>query len=90
MGQAGFLEGTSIPESHSSSALRWRFAAQAMTSRELPTAVRARLVPRAGRAGGSAIGGGLGLDGIHGGLDSAIARGLAYAPYSDLIWCETS
>lgn len=27
---------------------------------------------------------------IHGGLDSAIARGLAYAPYADLIWCETS
>jgi len=27
---------------------------------------------------------------IHGGLDSAIARGLAYAPYCDLIWCETS
>jgi isocitrate lyase len=27
---------------------------------------------------------------IHGGLDSAIARGLVYAPYSDLIWCETS
>lgn len=25
-----------------------------------------------------------------GGLDSAIARGLAYAPYADLIWCETS
>jgi isocitrate lyase len=25
-----------------------------------------------------------------GGLDSAIARGLSYAPYSDLIWCETS
>lgn len=25
-----------------------------------------------------------------GGLDAAIARGLAYAPYSDLIWCETS
>ena len=24
------------------------------------------------------------------GLDSAIARGLAYAPYSDLVWCETS
>ncbi|KAA0547611.1 isocitrate lyase [Bacillus sp. BGMRC 2118] len=24
------------------------------------------------------------------GLDQAIARGLAYAPYSDLIWCETS
>ena len=31
-----------------------------------------------------------GFFGIHGGLDSAIARGLAYAPYSDLIWCETS
>jgi isocitrate lyase len=27
---------------------------------------------------------------IHGGLKSAIARGLAYAPYVDLIWCETS
>jgi len=27
---------------------------------------------------------------IHGGLDCAIARGLAFAPYSDLIWCETS
>lgn len=27
---------------------------------------------------------------IHGGLNSAIARGLAYAPYADLIWCETS
>ena len=24
------------------------------------------------------------------GLDAAIARALAYAPYSDLIWCETS
>ena len=24
------------------------------------------------------------------GLDQAIARGLAYAPYSDLIWCETA
>ena len=24
------------------------------------------------------------------GLDFAIARGLAYAPYADLIWCETS
>ncbi len=31
-----------------------------------------------------------GFYGIHGGLDSAIARGLAYAPYCDLIWCETS
>ncbi|MBV9574143.1 MAG: isocitrate lyase, partial [Acidobacteriales bacterium] len=27
---------------------------------------------------------------IRGGLDSAIARGLAYAEYADLIWCETS
>jgi isocitrate lyase len=27
---------------------------------------------------------------IRGGIDSAIARGLAYAPFADLIWCETS
>ncbi len=27
---------------------------------------------------------------ITGGLDMAIVRGLAYAPYADLIWCETS
>src|SRR5713101_9034099 len=27
---------------------------------------------------------------IRGGLDAAIARGIAYAPYADLIWCETS
>ncbi len=27
---------------------------------------------------------------IKGGIESAIARGLAYAPYADLIWCETS
>jgi isocitrate lyase len=27
---------------------------------------------------------------VTGGLDQAIARGLAYAPYADLIWCETS
>jgi isocitrate lyase len=27
---------------------------------------------------------------IKGGLHCAIARGIAYAPYSDLIWCETS
>jgi isocitrate/methylisocitrate lyase len=27
---------------------------------------------------------------IHGGVPCAIARGLAYAPYCDLIWCETS
>ena len=27
---------------------------------------------------------------MHGGLKAAIARGLSYAPYCDLIWCETS
>ena len=27
---------------------------------------------------------------VTGGIESAIARGLAYAPYADLIWCETS
>jgi isocitrate lyase len=27
---------------------------------------------------------------IRGGLDSAIARAISYAPYADLIWCETS
>jgi isocitrate lyase len=27
---------------------------------------------------------------MEGGLPAAIARGLAYAPYADLIWCETS
>jgi isocitrate lyase len=27
---------------------------------------------------------------ITGGIEMAIARGLAYAPYADLIWCETS
>ncbi len=27
---------------------------------------------------------------LKGGLDATIARGLAYAPYCDLIWCETS
>jgi isocitrate lyase len=31
-----------------------------------------------------------GYYGIRGGLESAIARGLAYAPYADLLWCETS
>ena len=24
------------------------------------------------------------------GIEQAIARGLAYAPYADLLWCETS
>ncbi|MGH7178391.1 MAG: isocitrate lyase [Tepidisphaeraceae bacterium] len=27
---------------------------------------------------------------IRGGLEQAIARGIAFAPYADLIWCETS
>jgi isocitrate lyase len=27
---------------------------------------------------------------VEGGIESAIARGLAYAAYADLIWCETS
>lgn len=26
----------------------------------------------------------------HAGIDQAIARGIAYAPYADMIWCETS
>ena len=31
-----------------------------------------------------------GYFGVTGGIDSAIARGLAFAPHADLIWCETS
>jgi isocitrate lyase len=27
---------------------------------------------------------------VRAGIDQAIARGLAYAPYADMIWCETS
>ncbi len=27
---------------------------------------------------------------VQGGLETAVARGLAYAPYADLVWCETS
>jgi len=27
---------------------------------------------------------------VRAGIDQAIARGLAYAPYADLVWCETS
>ena len=33
------------------------------------------------------------LEGYHtvtNGIDAAIARGLAYAPYADMLWCETS
>ena len=31
-----------------------------------------------------------GFFGYRGGLDSAISRAISYAPYADLIWCETS
>src|ERR1700691_295467 len=31
-----------------------------------------------------------GFFGIRAGLDAAIARAIAYAPYADMIWCETS
>jgi isocitrate lyase len=31
-----------------------------------------------------------GFLGYNGGLDAAINRGLIYAPYADMIWCETS
>jgi isocitrate lyase len=31
-----------------------------------------------------------GFFGYTGGLEAAVARGLAYAPYADMIWCETS
>src|SRR5262249_18228290 len=27
---------------------------------------------------------------LHSGIETAIARGLAYAPHADLVWCETS
>ena len=31
-----------------------------------------------------------GFLGFKGGIDAAIARGLIYAPYADMVWCETS
>ena len=31
-----------------------------------------------------------GFLGYKGGIDAAIARGLIYAPYADIVWCETS
>jgi isocitrate lyase len=31
-----------------------------------------------------------GFFGFRGGIEAAIARGRAYAPYADMIWCETS
>jgi isocitrate lyase len=31
-----------------------------------------------------------GFHAVKAGLDQAIARGIAYAPYADLVWCETS
>lgn len=30
-----------------------------------------------------------GYFGVRGGLEQAISRGLSYAPYADLVWCET-
>jgi isocitrate lyase len=31
-----------------------------------------------------------GFFGVRDGIEAAIARGIAYAPYADLVWCETS
>jgi isocitrate lyase len=31
-----------------------------------------------------------GFYGVRGGIEQAIARGLSYAPYADMVWCETS
>jgi isocitrate lyase len=31
-----------------------------------------------------------GFHGVRHGMDAAVARGLAYAPHADLLWCETS
>jgi isocitrate lyase len=31
-----------------------------------------------------------GFHGVNNGMDAAISRGLAYAPYADMIWCETA
>ena len=31
-----------------------------------------------------------GFHAVRGGMDAALARGLAYAPHADLVWCETS
>ena len=31
-----------------------------------------------------------GFFGVQAGIEQAIARGLAYAPYADMVWCETS
>lgn len=31
-----------------------------------------------------------GFFGFKGGIDAAIVRGIAYAPYADLVWCETA
>src|SRR2546422_454441 len=40
--------------------------------------------------GGPLNGGEMAKSVIDGGLEMAIERGLAYAPYADMIWCETS
>jgi isocitrate lyase len=31
-----------------------------------------------------------GFYGVNAGMDQAISRGLSYAPYADVVWCETS
>src|SRR5205085_3190138 len=31
-----------------------------------------------------------GFYGVREGIDAAISRGIAYAPYADMLWCETS
>ena len=31
-----------------------------------------------------------GFHGYRGGIDAAVARGIAYAPFADLVWCETA
>jgi len=43
----------------------------------VPTLIMARTAPE-------------GFFGIRGGLESAIARAISYAPYADILWCETS
>jgi len=50
-------------------------------------------VPDADQRDREFISGGRTTEGFYqfrGGLDAAIARGLAYAPYADMLWCETS
>src|SRR5437879_2632926 len=76
----------------------WRLAADVMGVRTLivarTDANSARLITGdADPADHSLISGERTTDGFfqfEGGLRAAIARGLAYAPYADVLWCETS